>query len=40
MGLNENARKKVMVELKGDGGPWEDIKRLIHYAIFIDATYV
>ena len=24
---------------KGDGGPWKDIKRLINYAVTIDATY-
>ena len=24
---------------RGDGGPWEDIKHLISYAVTIDATY-
>ena len=24
---------------RGDDGPWEDIKRLINYAVTIDATY-
>jgi hypothetical protein len=38
-GLKEDIRKKVLVDLKGDGGPWEDIKRLINYDVTIDATY-
>ena len=38
-GLKEDIRKKVLVDPKGDGGPWEDIKRLINYAVTIDATY-
>ena len=39
-GLKEDIRKKVLVDPKGDGGPWEDIKRLINYAVTIDATYI
>ena len=27
------------MDLNGDGGFWEDIKRLIHYALIIEATY-
>jgi hypothetical protein len=38
-GLKEDIRKKVLVDPKGDGGSWEDIKRLINYAVTIDATY-
>jgi hypothetical protein len=38
-GLKEEIRKKVLVDPRGDGGPWEDIKRLINYAVTIDATY-
>lgn len=37
--LKEVVRIKVSMELKGDGGLWEDIKRLIHYAVIIYATY-
>ena len=37
--LKEDVWNKVLVDLKGDGGPWEDIKHLIHYAITIDTTY-
>ena len=39
-GLKEEIRKKVLVDPRGDGGPWEDIKHLIHYAVTIDATYL
>jgi hypothetical protein len=28
-GLKEDVQNKVMVDPKGDGGPWEDIKHLI-----------
>ena len=38
-GLKEDIRKKVLVDPKGDGGPWVDIKHLINYAMTIDATY-
>ena len=38
-GLKEEIRKKILVDPHGDGGPWEDIKRLINYAVTIDATY-
>jgi hypothetical protein len=38
-GLKEDICKKVLVDPKGDGGPWEDIKRLINYVVTIDATY-
>jgi len=38
-GLKEDIRKKVLVDPKGDGGSWEDIKRLINYAVTIDAMY-
>ena len=31
--------EKVLVDPRGDGRPWEDIKRLINYAVTIDATY-
>jgi hypothetical protein len=37
--LKEEIWKKVLVDPRGDGGPWEDIKRLINYAVTIDATY-
>ena len=39
LGLKEDIHNKVLVDPKGDGGPWEDIKRLINYAMTIDATY-
>ena len=29
-----------MVDPQGDGGPWEDIKRLINYVVTINATYI
>ena len=38
-GLKEEIQKKIMVDPRGDGGPWEDFKRLINYAVTIDATY-
>jgi hypothetical protein len=38
-GLKEEIRKKVLVDPRGDGGPWEDFKHLINYAVTIDATY-
>ena len=38
-GLKEDVRSKVLVDPQGDGGPWEDIKRLINYVVMIDATY-
>ena len=38
-GLKEEIRKKVLVDPRGDGGLWEDIKRLINYAVTIDVTY-
>ena len=38
-GLKEEIRKKILVDPRGDGGPWEDIKRLINYAVTIDAMY-
>ena len=37
--LKKNVRNNVLVDLKEDGGHWEDIKCLIHYAITIDTTY-
>ena len=39
VGLNEDARNRVKLDVEGDGGPWEDIKRLIYYVIINDATY-
>ena len=38
-GLQKEIRKKILVDPRGDGGPWEDIKRLINYAVTIDVTY-
>ena len=38
-GLKEEIRKKILVDPHGDGGLWEDIKRLINYAVTIDAIY-
>jgi hypothetical protein len=38
-GLKEDVRSKVLVDPRGDGGPWEDIKRLINYVVTIDVTY-
>jgi hypothetical protein len=38
-GLKEEIRKKILVDPRGDGGPWEDIKRLINYGVTIDAMY-
>ena len=37
--LKKNVRNNVLMDLKGDGGPWENIKHLIHYAITTNATY-
>ena len=37
--LKDNVRNKVVVDLKGDGSPWEDIKCLIHYAVTFNVTY-
>ena len=37
-GLKEHVRSKILVDPRGDGGPWEDIKRLINYGVTIDAT--
>jgi hypothetical protein len=37
--LKEDIRSKVLVDPRGDGEPWEDIKRLINYVVTIDATY-
>ena len=31
--------KKILVDSRGDDGPWADIKRLINYAMTVDATY-
>lgn len=36
--LKKNVKSKVPMDPKGDGGPWEDIKHLIHYVVIIDAT--
>ena len=37
--LKENVRNKVLMDPKGVGGPWGDIKCLIHHAITINTTY-
>lgn len=39
LGAQRRCSKQSPSGFKGDGGPWEDIKHLIHYAITIDATY-
>lgn len=33
VGLKEDVGNKVMLDPKGGGGPWEDIKHLIHYVV-------
>jgi hypothetical protein len=38
-GLKEEIRKKILVDPRDDGGPWEDIKHLINYAVTINVTY-
>jgi len=38
--LKEDVWSKVLVNPRGDGGPWEDIKRLINYIVMINATYI
>ena len=38
-GLKEDVRNKVLVDPRGDGGPSEDIKRLIDCVVTIDTTY-
>lgn len=38
-GLNEDVKNKILVDAKGDGGSWEKIKCVIHYAVTFDATY-
>ena len=37
--VKDDVENKVTVDPKGDGGPWEDIKHLIHYVVTIDNTY-
>ena len=37
--LKEDVRNKVLMDPRGDNGPWEDIKRLINYVVTINATY-
>lgn len=37
--LIRNVRNDVLLDLKGDDGPWEDIKRLIHNVVTIDTVY-
>lgn len=37
--FNRNGRNNVLLDLKGDDGPWEDIERLIHNLVTIDTVY-
>lgn len=39
VGLQEDVRDKFLLDSKGYGGHWEDLKCLVHHVVIMDATY-